>query len=342
MANWRELRDASGVRYLLDIARDDGISAKVCLADTALTESILFEPGTSIETWQELAVIRNLVRYGVQPDFGYRAGRRYHLTSIGLLGFTMLASENLLNALAVLDRFQSLALAICPVTTEPDEEGLWVMFDDRVLPADAKSLVIERGISAVINLVSELSQRQVHPAVVQVAHAAPTPASHQSTTQPYAIQYSAKRNGVLFAAQDLDIPLPQASLRSRLEGEQLCRRMIDELSLTPSRSPTVNRVQKALMNDVSTLLTSKQVAVRLGMSERTLHRRLAADGKTFAMLNDSIKKKIAERLLAESNIGVAEVAQQIGYAEAASFSRAFLRWTGTSPGRWRLLNAVEE
>ena len=335
MLNWRERRDASGVRYLLETAQDDGVDIQACLAGSAISATALLEPGTTIEAWQELAVIRNLIQQGIKPDFGYRLGRRYHLTSLGLLGFTMLASDNLESALALLDRFQTLALTICPVTTERHPLGLWVFFDERVLPADAQSLVVERGLSGIISLASELMQRNVQPLEVQVKHSAPNQADQHLHAMPYAIQYSTQCNGVLFAQQDMVAPMPQANLSSRFEGERLCTQLIVELDLSPTSSVTVRRVQEVLLESASTLMTSKQVADAIGLSDRTLHRRLAADGKTFAMVNDGIKQKMAERLLAESNISVAAVAQRLGYAEAASFSRAFSRWTGTAPGRWR-------
>ncbi|MEQ5837322.1 AraC family transcriptional regulator ligand-binding domain-containing protein [Marinobacter sp. NFXS9] len=306
-----------------------------CLANSAISTNALSEPGTTIEAWQELAVIRNLIQLGARADFGYRVGCRYHLTSLGLLGFTMLASASLDNALGLLNRFQTLALTLCPVSTEIHPQGLWFLFDERVLPPDAKSLVIERGLSGIIRIASELMQRDVHPMEVTVKHGEKKEGHPRDYWQPYSVRFKAEQNGVLFAYHDLTAPLPQANLSSRFEGERLCSRMIDELPLSASDSPIVRRVQEAVLESAPELLTARQVAERIGLSERTLHRRLAGTGKTFAIINDSVKQKMAERLLSESNIGIAEVAQQLGYSEAASFSRAFSRWTGHTPGRWR-------
>ncbi len=81
MVNWREKRDTSGVRYLLETAEADGLDTDACLTGSGISASALLEPGTTIEAWQELAVIRELIKQGARPDFGFRVGCRYHLTS---------------------------------------------------------------------------------------------------------------------------------------------------------------------------------------------------------------------------------------------------------------------
>jgi AraC-like DNA-binding protein len=83
------------------------------------------------------------------------------------------------------------------------------------------------------------------------------------------------------------------------------------------------------------LLSCRAVAEHLGLSERTLHRRLAGEGHAFQQLNEQIKKQLAKRLLSESRLDLNDIAQRLGYAEAASFSRAFSRWTGSPPSHWQ-------
>jgi AraC-like DNA-binding protein len=94
-------------------------------------------------------------------------------------------------------------------------------------------------------------------------------------------------------------------------------------------------VQRVLIGQSEQLLSCRIVAERLGISERTLHRRLAIEGHSFQLLNEQIKKSLAKRLLADSRLDLNSIAQRLGYAEAASFSRAFSRWTGYPPSYWQ-------
>ena len=333
--DWRQKRSCLGVRHLLETARENGLAPESCLLDSAIDATHLEQSSYSIEAWQELAVIRNLIQRINRPGLGFATGQRYHLTSLGLLGFTMLASDNLHAALTTLDRFQTLSLAICPVRTLQDTRGLWVTFDDTVLPRDASVFVIERGLAAVMQVVSELMQRQVIPLEIQVRYHYP-PAERVDAPKPLKIfSFGCDKNGVLFANADLICPLPQANHVARHQGEISCGRLAEEAELPPAASPTGLRVQRILQDHAASLMSSEQVAVLLGMSERTLLRRLADEEQSFKQLNDQIKTRLAKRLLSESTMNLQEIATRLGYADSASFCRAFQRWTGQTPGRWK-------
>jgi AraC-like DNA-binding protein len=79
----------------------------------------------------------------------------------------------------------------------------------------------------------------------------------------------------------------------------------------------------------------ERLARELGCSRQTLYRRLRAEGVTFEALLDGLRRRLARRLLREENLPVKEVAYRLGFADPAAFSRAFKRWTGSSPRLWR-------
>lgn len=333
--DWRQPRDITGVRYLLDCARAEGLEAAACLVGSAIDARELAGRNAQVQAWQELAVIRNLLQHLGRPGLGFVAGRRYHLTSLGLLGFTMLACRNLLEAFETFGRFQSLALTLCPVSRAEDADGVWMIFDDSVLPPDARAFVVERGVAGCVQLASELLQRPVEPLALELRIPPPQDVAPYARDWPGPVRFEATRNAVLFARADLSASLPQAHLDARASGEQLCERLCAELSLTLATAPTARAVQQLLIRDSANLAGSGEVARRLGLSERTLQRRLAAEGQGFQALSDGIRQRLAERLLLESRLDLNGIAQCLGYAEAASFSRAFQRWTGMTPGRWK-------
>lgn len=333
--DWRQPREITGVRYLLDCARAEGLGEEACLVGSAIDARELAGRNAQIQAWQELAVIRNLLQHLGRPGLGFSAGRRYHLTSLGLLGFTMLACRNLLEAFETFGRYQSLALTLCPVSHAQDGQGVWMIFDDSVLPPDARAFVVERGVAGCVQLASELLQRPVEPLALELRSAAPEDPMPYARDWPGPVRFGAARNAVLFAHADLAASLPQAHLDARASGEALCERACAELQLTLAGTPTARAVQQLLIRESANLPGSREVARRLGLAERTLQRRLAAEGHSFQTLSDGIRQRLAERLLRESRLDLNGIAQCLGYAEAASFSRAFQRWTGTTPGRWK-------
>ncbi|HYI47076.1 MAG TPA: helix-turn-helix transcriptional regulator [Allosphingosinicella sp.] len=77
------------------------------------------------------------------------------------------------------------------------------------------------------------------------------------------------------------------------------------------------------------------VARALRCSRQTLYRRLKAEGVTFAELLDDLRRRLASRFVREQALSVKETAWRLGFSDPAAFSRAYKRWTGTSPSAAR-------
>lgn len=84
-----------------------------------------------------------------------------------------------------------------------------------------------------------------------------------------------------------------------------------------------------------------ELAAGLGMSVPTLRRRLRGEGQSFGTIKDELRFVAAERLLQENRLSVAEVAAELGYSEPSAFYRAFHKWMGQSPGRFRTIQQEE-
>ena len=97
-----------------------------------------------------------------------------------------------------------------------------------------------------------------------------------------------------------------------------------------------DKVRSKLTHDaLSQGLRAKAVAIQLGVSEATLHRRLGADGTSFKQLSDDASKSLASYLISQKHVSIAAIARRLGYAETACLSRAFRRWFGVSPREYR-------
>lgn len=90
------------------------------------------------------------------------------------------------------------------------------------------------------------------------------------------------------------------------------------------------------------LPTRAQAARGLGLTERTLARRLQAQGLSFSGLLDEARREAALQALAHTQRPLAEIGQALGYAEPSVFNRAVRRWTGSTPGAWRLAQQVTD
>ena len=83
----------------------------------------------------------------------------------------------------------------------------------------------------------------------------------------------------------------------------------------------------------------EDLAADLGMHPRTLQRSLKAHGDSFQARLDQVRRDIAQELLREGRLNLLEIALILGFSEQSAFQRAFKRWTGMTPGRWRELDS---
>jgi AraC-like DNA-binding protein len=107
-----------------------------------------------------------------------------------------------------------------------------------------------------------------------------------------------------------------------------------------ARGPSNVRVQERVRAAVAAALPGREptvaaVARALGTSSRTLQRWLAEDGEHFASIVDAVRRERAEAFLRAPDVSMAEVSWLLGFAEQSAFTRAFRRWTGTTPTEWR-------
>ena len=94
-------------------------------------------------------------------------------------------------------------------------------------------------------------------------------------------------------------------------------------------------VRRAISSGLPEGGSVEHVARGLHVSVRTLQRKLVAAGTTFKEVSDTVRGRLAEEYLADPSVSIAEVAFLLGFSDQSSFNRAFGRWTGVSPGKWR-------
>jgi AraC-like DNA-binding protein len=145
------------------------------------------------------------------------------------------------------------------------------------------------------------------------------------------IRFGAERMVLLFPAADLARPLATADALLHL---MMSERIAELEAMAPAG--LVGAVRQWLRTRVfAVACTPRAVASRLGIPVRTLNRRLAEQGTSVRALRDEVRRDAACHLLGQGTMSAGEVGRLLGYGEPAAFTRAFRRWTGTAPARWR-------
>jgi AraC-like DNA-binding protein len=138
---------------------------------------------------------------------------------------------------------------------------------------------------------------------------------------------------ITFEAGVLDRTLPRNDPRLFAYLAQQAERLRASLPQDDTATAQVRREVTALLPVGEP--QQGPVAKRLALSARTMQRRLAAEGTTFAAIVEDVRRERAELLLADATLTASEVAFLLGFSEPAAFFRAFRRWTGETPQRWR-------
>ena len=166
-----------------------------------------------------------------------------------------------------------------------------------------------------------------------------------ANVQPYQdafkcpLRFNAPVNALLFAPTDVTLSLPTA----HPELAELHERIASEHLQRLDHAQTCHRTRAVIIRH---LLDGERqrpkIATILGMSERTLQRRLAAEGTSFQRLLDDTRRELARHHLGQRNISLADIAYLLGFSNQRSFFRASRRWFGRSPRDYRIRLISEE
>jgi AraC-like DNA-binding protein len=140
--------------------------------------------------------------------------------------------------------------------------------------------------------------------------------------------FGAPRDALVFPAAVLDQPIDAADPALKAIGARVVESLVHRFPLDLGR-----QVAALAERQLATgACTRARIAAQLGLHDRTLHRRLAAQGLVFEDILDGLRRQCARTHLAERALPLAEIAGVLGYAEQSSLNRACLRWFGAAPG----------
>jgi AraC-like DNA-binding protein len=195
-------------------------------------------------------------------------------------------------------------------------------------------------ITLVIRIGRHLTGRTLKPTRVRIGHHIHRGKSELEKFLDADIEDGARVDEVEFPAASWDLPIVSADPYLH----HLCVQSCEEALARRGLRQTPLKVQ--VENSIAALLPHGQarhdhVAAQLGMSPRTLARRLATEGSSFTEILAEVRSALADRYLADRNLPISQIAWLLGYAEISAFTRAFQRWTGVVPSaaRAQLLRA---
>ena len=227
------------------------------------------------------------------------------------------------------------AMAIQARTTSLVHEALVATFEGAARfvvrtprrPRGVGRHVHEFALALALHRLRRATEERVVPSRVWFAHARPRDLAALVSTFGESIDFGREDSGF-----ELAEPLPTMKHSDAQTAEAMSRMLAER---TEPRSTFAARVGALVAESLPKELDAAAIADAFHMSPRTLQRRLEGEGTALSDVIARSRRDVAERLLSDASLPLAEVAARCGFSELATFSRAFKRWTGKPPGQWR-------
>ncbi len=267
------------------------------------------------------------------PHIGLTVAQTIQISDLGALGHAVTAAPTVGDGLRLLAQYLYV-FAHANVLRLDIGKSLFVLgyhLTDIHLAVHQQDTEMSIGIAAAA--IREISGREVNPIVVEFEHARPHYHEELATHFGCEVLYDRATNGLQYPIRVLDLPTTSAdaSLLQALEFY-----LADRLKLRAEDEDLLAKVHHLIATSLSEGVPDIDVvAAALGLSRRTLQRRLSDADEVFSDLVDRVRREIATDYVSHSNHSLIDIALMLGYQEASSFSRAFKRWTGVSPQKMR-------
>jgi AraC-like DNA-binding protein len=312
-----------------------GLDTAALLRRAGLEPAMLQDPNGRVPVRSMSRLWALAVEESGDPCLGLKAAAFIQPATFHGLGMALLASQNLGDALQRSARFSRIVSSAADITIERTPRGL-----KQVMRWRAEVPLVEAAIDLIMAstlkmgmLLLGMDEQAPRPLELRLQRSA-TPAMRAEFEAYFGcpIWFEDQENSLLVPQEWIERPLPMANPQlarqndlvvmeylSRFDGARLAEKVRAELiSRLPAGEPPRG-----------------EVATALHLSEKTLQRRLKDEDTSYQQVLDEVRRELAQQYLREGPISVCEVTFRLGFSDQSSFTRAFRRWTGQTPGEFR-------
>jgi AraC-like DNA-binding protein len=329
--------------YVALFLRGVQLPVDALLTGTLITEDWL-AANDYVAAEQVARLFHNIEQSSAPRDWTVKVGVQLNISTHGPLGFAALSAPTLGDALTVMQNYH--AVRVTSLAASMKVEGKVCRFVLTDLTGD--EFYAQVSAEAVLKVIQSLVETIIgHPcgAVAEIAftHSAPKHADLLQEQYGLPCRFDAGYTGFQLPSSWLDIRSPLYDQGTYRTNVAKCREIIARHSTTQN---TEEKVRAILSNHFDNVLEPSftqsislpsltLISEQLNVTPRTLIRHLALTNCSYKQLVEQTKSNCAKELLQRANLSVADIAYLLGYNDVANFSRAFKRWTNTTPAQWR-------
>jgi AraC-like DNA-binding protein len=329
---------AQGGLARLAIARlkRTGVPVAPLLSRVGLTPEIIDEPDERLSVQSQIAFLNEAAAALNDECLGFTLARDFDLRELGLLYYVMASSKTLGDALKRLARYSK-------VTNEAlvfgfrEGNRLIVTLSYSGVPRHSDIHQLEFCLFAVLRICRALTGHNLVPQQFSISHYRSQRMAEMTRFVGTKVEFSADTDEFALNVESREMPLTHSDPYLNKLLLKDCEAALADRKGDVSRLPT--RVENA----ISSLLPHGRVLVEivarnLGMSRRTLTRKLADEGLNFTEIVEQLRHDLAVRYLGDRKLQVSKIAWLLGFNGVSAFTHACKRWTGKTPSQIRTVN----
>jgi AraC-like DNA-binding protein len=310
-----------------------GVSVEDLFARTGIQPCQLEDPRARMSHRQRLAIYSNARRLATRPEIGLLAGARQRLSDYGIYGYAMVSSATF---------GQALVLSVEHVTMAgPAVRQISFSIENNT------AILRSHGVEALGDLLLFAAEfwRSSMTSLFSHVLGIPFPTKRMIFTFPRPqywrlyermfncpVEFGGETMEWHFDPAVLDRACPNANPITAQVCQQFCDRVLTE---TTGGADLARQIRVVCFNSSQQFPPAREIADKLGLSLRTLHRRLSESGVSYQGIIDDLRRSIATEYLENTRLQIEEVAERVGFADATSFRKAFKKWTGHAPSVYR-------
>jgi AraC-like DNA-binding protein len=324
------------IAALVEVLNEQGIPAEESLAGSEVDVENLTRPETRVSIRQYLTVCRNALRLSKDPATPFEVGKRIHLSAYGMFGFGLLCSVTIRDFFRLGVKYHKLATPLFSLGwREQDDEVVWVIPENFAFgqSSDLGQFLLEQQLTQLVNQLKEGAGRSdCNPTRASLPYAVPVHSALYKQYLDCECSFGMAAAELAYRRSILEMHPPMANRLTSVLLQEICDRLLGEVKTASSVS---GEVYQLMMGTPGHAPTMSDVAKRLHLTVRTLHRHLEAEGTSFAVIAVDVRSSLATEYLRTTKLGVEDISVLLGFRDPANFRHAFRRWTGSTPSKFR-------
>ncbi|KPQ30680.1 MAG: transcriptional regulator, AraC family [Marinobacter excellens HL-55] len=317
---------------LAELLHNIGIDERDLIQRVGLDPSRLKSTELRVSQTQASEFVTRAIIESGEPGLGILLARELKLPLHGALGTAVMSSRSLEDALELMTRYLTLRAPHLRVRKHVSGQNAWYEITCDVELGPLQGFVLDALLFGCVTMGAQLTGSPIPG--IRVLRRGPEPNHFHRFRNGIGapVEYNATENALVIPVNELALPVrfsdDQLALRSRAQCEEALKQLHEDAGFAC-------RVRRVIETSHPFPPKLARVAATLFVSERTLKRRLQEENASFQHLVDEVRLDRARELLESTGMNLSQIADALGYADAANFTRAFKRWTGFSPSHFR-------